>query len=375
MIPRLPSRPLLYPLLWMLALDFITVPPTLSQDVTIPLAARTELLVEDLGGIARAIIDQSGDLYVLTHAGILRGISVDGELGPSLPVGSTGLRLGLVGDTIWVADVRSGQVTLYDSRLAGGTTRNVRYRSRDPRLQSVGPSYLLRNGNVLVTPTPTLEVIRRTPNVSSPVLFWHTHDTQVDTVFTMNMAHGLLLVDARSVAVYSPFLDDPLIEVHPTGDGFVRVYRSSTHSGAPGAVRVHYFDWAGAPRGEYTVQLPPVKISVEAVEDAVDEAFGRFYTGRTDSVAFRANVEQGLYIPEYVPVVKELVVSTDWSVLLHTGSVSSNARWLWIRPDGRRRGIVELPDRVKVLGVAGDLMWVSDETPPARLRLYEAQGR
>jgi len=270
--------------------------------------------------------------------------------------------IGLLVDSIWVADMGAFRQTLFDAD--GDVLAERRIASRSAPDRPHAQLALLLEGGRAIAP-PALPD-RPAADATLPLLLLDYTGTPLDTVAWLRVGTTSLRLDAPggdtiSISGGEAFRSDPLWAVHPAGRGVVSLVQGLPLVGDSAGFVVEWTGAGGESRYRRTIRYMPARVAPEHVDAVVahimrgDRWVDRF--GSRD--ALEAAIREKLGVPEFLPAVTDLVAGRDGTVWLkRTGRWStSDARWTVIDADGATIADVTVPRDAEVLAAQRDALW------------------
>lgn len=367
----------------------------------------------DFGRPSDMAVGPDGHLYATFRTeGVARRLdptdwSVETVTFEKIPDDGFPYALGWVGDTLWLSDVPTSEVRLYDPgwRLIDsrpfhpprrvGSASGAGLVGMLPGLRGVlrtgAPALAMTVGRPHFVPPPE-DVPLGIPDPLWKLPIWVTNDAGIltDTLAMVSIRNRGLTVygppqDLPGGRVHAPgrqgeqpFTDHSLVEVGPTGSHVVIVEREVRAEDDRPAVFVYRL----APAGDTieTQRLPYVPVPMQ--DDWVREAARGLAEGLSEdpSEAFEV-AEAGLYIPPWLPPVSEVRVGPEGWVWLGREAVpDSNAvRWDVVDLEGNFRGAVEVERDIEIRAVHRRTAWGTRASDSGGVELWlarvEADGR
>lgn len=315
-----------------------------------------------LSAVRSIAVSETGEIYVLQHMeGVVKQFDARGKAlrtfgrrgnGPGEFVNAS--RIGLAGRQLWVVDQGNNRITVFDTTAKVFSTLAV-----PPKIgrTQIYARAAFRDLTVfaLAAPAPTATFmeenshrawVRVRANASrldtlavQPV---RTRDAQIEDPNRPGM---------RGMTRRQFFSSDPATEISPSGDFLVQVLRPAPRS--PDAA--FELRWI-SPDGEVlrnrrfrTTSVKTPKAIVDSLTNAVVEVAmnTKFLSNRDDAVKA---VARALYLPEYQPPIRSIVIGKDGSLWLERElDRAQSQKWTVVRKDGRIYGDVALPRRARVL--------------------------
>jgi hypothetical protein len=373
----LPSLALLAPLCQALGQPpwRLTVDQTIGRDNDSSYQWTTirNVLVSSTGMLA--VVDPSQlQVSVYDHSGQFRARFGRRGSGPGefLSISGAGMR----GDTIWVADKSQFRLTLFD--LAGRVVRTMPIQF-DPRVmglfRSTGPAALLADGTVLVTPTPTSEILQKPPSFGVPLLRLTEKGHLRDTLAKMRFGKTAIAMGPGSVFAWQPFTDGTLWSVDPTGTTVSLVDRTAaTAPTATYGVTLYGLSGSVFTRRYSYVATPVTRAKIDSVVEAGVQELART-TRRGRTATDRELVAAGLYAPAFYPPIRSVVATYDGRTIIGLRATHpDSAKWLVLDTRGEPSGLITTGSATTLLQIRGGFAWavtrsVLDEPRVVRYRI------
>lgn len=348
----------------------------------------------DLGfsTIAGVAVDDEGRVFVLDaqerevraydSAGILlHRFGSEGE-GPG--EFRTSNAIGVLGDTVWVADALAGRITLFDptgSVLATRTPGTPQIESSTGSLLLYRPQRLMPGGRIQAT---SMGVGGERDGLNAvPELVIDAEGTVLDTLWveTYSQSDSDTRITVGSVELPIPSLQDDSDMYVAGGEfGHYVIERPVAASAERGTFRVLRIGPEGDTTFHRSFPYEPVPYSdprerIEELAGDLTAMLGSMVDVDRDRVAqtLRSSVE----VPEYHVPVSAAHRAEDGSLWLRRERTAAPAHeWLLLDPDGTLRGRTELPAGAMVRSADGDVLWaaVSDELGVPWLVRYRLEG-
>ena len=176
-------------------------------------------------------------------------------------------------------------------------------------------------------------------------------------VFQVNTRNrrGAVQRGQRTSFIGQPFGDEDLWRIHPGGAVVAR------RNGAPGVVDLFELDADGDTLWRQSLSLPPLQLTAERVEQAIQSWVASRARSRAESPATLGEAyRRVLYQPEYLPAIEEMFLSASGEVWLGTHERSDDLRVFYAvsreHPAGQPRRIL-LPDGVRFHDATDTHVW------------------
>jgi hypothetical protein len=256
------------------------------------------------------------------------------------------LKLGLLGDTLWVVDPGNGRISLFnrDGDLIGTVAA--------PRIAtergSLFPMYLRPDRNWVsggVSGTPVAGAIS---TYTSPELLFDVDGALVDTLRNVEIVAvpAGVAIDSISMPREALLPDHPII-LHDPGTRTMIVRRASPTSNAPSSFSIASISISGDTVFDISLEYAPIPVD-DAYVDRVVEQLAAGPRARLGA----ARIERALRsaLPAYHPPVTQVRLGEDGTIWLRRERDRANeARYLIIESDGVVRGSVRLPGTVQIM--------------------------
>jgi hypothetical protein len=278
------------------------------------------------------------------------------------------LRFGMLADTLWVADLGSGRITLLD--LEGRVLETLR---ADPVPVDVGidgirglahPARLRPDGLVETDWRMTAGNDVEADSIFWPELLLDRAGAVVDTL-RMNR-HPWPPTPMARIGTFSFGLSPPLPDgpLHAAlgEDRFTLERPAATAPGEAAFTLVRE-----GPAGDTLLQRAftyrPRPVPPEWREERIAEltALNARAPDGPPADAIERAVREGLPFPDHIPPVVELHVGEEGHAWLRREDVGdTHHRWVVVRPDGTPLGVVRIPRGARIAASRGDLAWIVD---------------
>lgn len=325
----------------------------LHADRTFDLAA-----VEAIQSVS-TVFDGLGSVYITDPraAAIFRFDTLGHHLGQ---VGRTGSGpgeyrspavLGQRGDSLWAWDWMQNRVLLF--RRDGTPVRTVVLAAA-----TSGTGVLLRDGSIAVI--PRWSTSRAAPDAppTLPVLRFAADGRLRDTLFALEVDREQMWMDegGGTFRVASqPLTDSPLLIAMVSGDGFVRVDRSTT---GPPIVTIQRFGSDGTLQWTRRLPFTPSPVAPTLVDSIVSQ-YGRSPAPNVPGVP-EPVVRAALIVPPRMVQVLGVATAPDGSVWLRRAvPVGAPVRYTVLSAGGVPRFEVDLPPGGRLVGLGAGVVYVS----------------
>jgi hypothetical protein len=333
-----------------------------------PLALEEELRIRnpsEAGSrtqIVGASVDRDGSVYLMDAT--LQQLLVFDSTGRYLhSIGRAGNQpgefsmlgsLGILGDTVWLADPRLGRITMFSR--AGGLLGMV---ENDEDLNLPGISRysllgLLPGGAKLIGITPDqIDVDMRTAR--SVPFIRVAADGSADTLFHLPIAGNFAVGRGPNPRrVTQPFDERPALGVRWDGGAWVEVERAAGNDG-PAAATVTRFTLEGGRGWSREVPLTATRIPGAVRDSIVDDA--------TLIPEQARELRAWLQIPRRLPLVEAAMLSDDETIWLSEASLTDSTRWIRLDSLGNARGALRLPRDWQILHAGYSRLWILQSAP------------
>lgn len=277
--------------------------------------------------------------------------------------------LGWIGDSLWVADSRTGRFSVFSAGGdfiysfrplvdLGGTPGNRPPRPRgvlaDGTLWGESPQFAGEEQNG--QPRPIMRMDREGAVIDT--IGWR-QPTRGGMVFTTPDRSALM-------AVGQPFSDDPVAAIADVDRSVLLLDRTARAGTSAPTFTLTKVGWDGDTIFARTYPYEPVPISSAEVDSIVGFWAERIRQNpNLGPIAGKAeqHVRDALHLPAHRPPVTEWVVRDDGSILLRQVPQADSVRWLVLGPDGDAVVTFALPTRLRVLHADSEHVWgtISDE--------------
>jgi hypothetical protein len=273
---------------------------------------------------------------------------------------------GMLGDTIWVADVGLRRATLFDG--AGKVLQTVRFAAGGG---GVGKSNvvegLFADGSAWGYPDYNPAMLG---DSQPPAYLRLTRDARrEDALAIVSTARTWFVV--RDGATFTPvpqnFSDAPMVVGAPMLSRLYVIDRTVASSPRTGTIKVRALRSSGAEAWARSYEYRPRELERRAA-DSVLAARQRSLqrNGGTPD-----EVKRLLFLPEYRPPVSGAFVATDGTLWLRREAGGKQTEYWIIAPDGTLTGRATVPSRTTLMAATGDWVWgteLDDDDVPAIVR-------
>jgi hypothetical protein len=323
-----------------------------------------------IGGVATG---KDGLLYVLERVEReIRAYDEGGALVRRFGRGGSGpgefelpLQLGVVGDTVWVNDMRLQRLNLFNT---DGTYISS-YSPAPVQLElAPGIHVMLRAGSLAsdgtLIGTWGVAVPREPPTdtVQIPIVRMDTTGAILDTIRLEQWAfpqRRTVTVAGRPNMVPAAPSTFPLHADAPDGGAFV-VERPLAADSETGAFRVHRLDAAGDTVSQRSYRYRPLPWNDAAIDSVVARHVSTLRM-EVDAGVAAAEIRRAIAMPAFQPGITAARAGSDGSLwMLMQDAASDAARWILIDADGVARGAITLPRRATLRPVNADVIWVEE---------------
>lgn len=270
--------------------------------------------------------------------------------------------IGLIGDSVWVADLRLN-VVRYLSRDGAvvGQSSPVRYR-RNGTYRSRVPRALLRNSWSVVAETPDGVDVEGQLDTRYAVVLVTESGRFVDTLLTRMGRGGLMIIDEQTFLAYQPFYAEPVWQHAPDGSGVVVVRRPVARSASIGQFHVRRIDENGAVRFDRSITYRPKPITPQVRDSVIDVAIGMIVEMAPWRLDVRPHVERELRVPASFPPVANVMLALDGTIWLRLNTAALNdGTHLVLDQKGEPIGLVELGPTVRPIDASDSHVWVTEQ--------------
>ncbi len=268
------------------------------------------------------------------------------------------VRLGLVGDTLWVGDGVSQRISRFGPDGAHLSTRTAPWDFGIPMGAPQSEGGYLEGGRVWAEPTARPLGIEG--RIDLPVLVGPPGLATADTLFHVRVPRRNL-----QGLFWAAFEVPPYHAVAPDGSG---ILLAEWDPASPATVELRFFDPGGQVTREATLPVPVRPMTSERRNEAIEEGTAQIEALgerlRESGLAEaeipqpdRSITEAQLYLPENVPPIRRVQVGLDGSWWLQLADDMEAGPWLALDPEGIPRFTLHLPDEA-TLGLARlDRVW------------------
>lgn len=272
--------------------------------------------------------------------------------------------VGVVGDTIWVADSRASSLKFFrgDGTWLGSVT--IAHVAGPGIFASAG--YPLDNGSILAKPGVSMESLvgqeRQIP--------WIRFDREAQLVDTLLLDNRLfsvarLQVDGGTTLLKQPFDESDRVAVFPDGSGVVRVVQASDGADRPIRVQVLDADGHSVFARDYAVTRRRL------TDDIVDRSINRYMEAVERTMAsslafnarkFRVAYSDAIRRPDFIPPVEEVHVGSDGTIWIGREAAGRDSQ-RWIAIDGRSgdlAGQIRLPRDSRLIASSTEFVWAEE---------------
>lgn len=273
-------------------------------------------------------------------------------------------RLGLLRDTLWVADSQLRRVTFFaqGARLAG-TLPLASPRTSPPYAPNVAHA-LMSDGSALATPSLAGMSLERG---RVPLLRLDRQGRVLDTLAWRSTAHTALMLEARNTSIVSsfqPFRAALLTDVDPSGSTLVLVERPVAVGPGRAQFRVTRLAAGGDTVFSRRYHYTPRPVTRDLADSLVSMAARDVRQAYPSQQAAEAAVRAALYLPRFQPPVTAVVAGSDGTVWLRREEFGSAAvEWLVLDARGEIAGTFRAPKELRLFVAQRGTAWgvVPDE--------------
>ena len=315
------------------------------------------VLVAHSGGFAATLFSPPGDI-VRTFA---RNGAGPGEI-------ERFSRMGLVGDSIWMADRNQPRLTFFalDGSLIGSTlpTENADWAKLRPDAKGafigrVTPRVLMSDGTALGSPGVIASAVAQGQVTSIPLVHMRWNGAVTGIVAGLPVRSSTLEVKSGDRVIYSsqPFPEAAFLEVSPNGRHIALV--DAQESPGP-VIRVIRFNTKGDTVGRLTIPYAPIVIQKRSVDSAIAEITKRF------KLSDESPVRSAVHVPRTYSPVQRVLVANDGSLWIEGQPAGGRRVWTVVSRQGKVVEKLTVPFATAVMWVDGTIWATSrdaDDVP------------
>jgi hypothetical protein len=271
---------------------------------------------------------------------------------------------GFLGDTLYATDVRLNRISLFGP--AGGILKTFVLRSpmiddhSPPWYLPAAPSWFQSDGTALVLPLPPPLVLSAGIVGEAPLLRLDRAGVLLDTMVWADVSVRSIEITSGGQKYYAspPFAAPRLVVVMADGAGLVAIDRKPVERGRA-TFRVTRIGVSADTLFSREYEYAPVGVSDAAVDAAVEQITATL--SRRGPPPRPAEIERALRsgdrIPAHLPPVTAAASGADGSIWVRREeTLGQTARWDVLDRNGELQATLELPRRVTVETVSGDVM-------------------
>ncbi len=277
--------------------------------------------------------------------------------------------IGVLADTLWVADVRLRRFTRFDGTGKTLETQQILLPPLPRPYVSSMAWALLRDGQAIGQ--TAVAGPSDSPNAPDARLIRFTVGTsQLDSSVRLSVrnANRTHQSSGGGVHITQPLSDATLWAAALDGSGYVVVDRPAAGSADAGTIRVDWYDASGQRARQYQVAYGPTR-TPSGTRERFQAAFSSRVPIKIDPALW--------FVPEFLPPVTAIVLASDRSLWLRREAEGRKVvEWLRIELATGTVGRVELPASSSVLESRGQWVWVAeeDDDEPVVTRYTVARG-
>lgn len=340
------------------------------EDLRIGSVDDPDIGFSQIGGVAAG---EDGLLYVLERVEKeVRVYDDDGTLVRRFGRGGSGpgefefpAALGVVGDTVWVTDIRLQRLNLFS---ADGSFINS-YSPAPVALElapginiSLRPGMLASDGTLVSMWSVAVPSDPPTDTVQIPTVRMDTAGAVLDTIRLEQWAfqqRRTVTIAGRARMVPAAPSTFPLHADAPGGGTFV-VERPLAADSETGAFSVHRIDAAGDTVYQRSYRYRPLPWNDAAIDSVVARHVSAMRMD-ADAGAAAAETRKAIAMPAFQPGVSTARAGSDGSLWIQMQDAASDrARWILLDGEGVARGALVLSRRATLRPVTADMIWVQE---------------
>ncbi len=270
--------------------------------------------------------------------------------------------IGLVGDSVWAADLALRRLSVFLRDGALVRDEPLPMLSSGSGRVPVVPRALLPDGRMIAVLEPALRPSERAPETRAFLLSVAASGARVDTLLSTSRQHSLLIVRGSvipsEVRMPQPFDDSALWGFSHRPQSVVVVDRH-WHGALPGEVRILRVTLDGDTIARAVVRYAPHRLgrgTADSVANVLASGPERFFRSRRDALA---RIRPLVYLPALRPPVVGMHVGVDGVVWLRsTQEVNARTRWDLLNADLAHIRFAWLGSDEMVVHASGDRVWV-----------------
>jgi hypothetical protein len=259
---------------------------------------------------------------------------------------------GLIGDSLWVADLSLRRITIFD--LDGNVVRTIAAVGGGEWLKTVPPSkdflstrllpFQLLPDNVALGVGMVPAVLFQEGKVSAmPILRMDWEGVANGVVANRGAGHGMFSMprDGRQVVIgQHPFTADPKVMVSPDGKHIAIV---DVKDGASPTIRITYVSTRGDTLRRSEVPFTPLPID----KATLDSVIGQLVKA-AKMPGGEATIREALLVPKYNWPIGQTLLEPNGTAWIQIRANTPVADWLIVSPAGKLVEIVKAPRQVDI---------------------------
>lgn len=252
--------------------------------------------------------------------------------------------IGSVGDSVWGIDFYTGQISLFASTSHEVRAWRMHVDDGPPFMQ---PAALLANGMAVISGFRRINgqegehlVLRARWDGAYP-------DT-VLRILTTSTEWRLEMIETTQ-----PLADDPLYAISPDGS-FIALVDVRAPDAVGDSITLTLYRDDGQEVYRRHVPFPRERVTTQLVDSVIDH---KTHDLRLRNIP-RRSVENGLYVPAYMPPVAAVLVDSLGEVWLKAARASAGFDWLVVDPEGVPAGTVDVPANARIMVLDGGVWGV-----------------
>jgi hypothetical protein len=318
----------------------------------------------ELTGFVRMVPAANGDVYAYSGCDIKRYdrnakfVERIGRCGDGPNEYRNVRAMGLLGDTVWIADENHRRVTLVPANRKNPVTLRLSYAPKHEVLNTAAPSAMLRGGLALAHPTVSWSTSDASYErmVMSPLVRVKRDGDVLDTVASLLVRHApdmRLTYRGEWLGAYrQPLNLHSIWAARADGEGLVLIEVPTTIRGTSAILRVRRFNARATQVSAVDMTYAPLAVSSK-MRDSIVEDMAKAATRNRDAALSRAmqdevrpQIRQKLEWPSHVPPVSQVYYGIDGSLWISGPEAGGKGfEWAVYDASGRLVGRMAHPGR------------------------------
>lgn len=280
---------------------------------------------------------------------------------------TSAVRLGLIGDTLWIRNLTPPRISRFLTNGAHVGTEQVRVDVDYQTSMGVqGVTGYLRDGRAWTVPDGFVVPVSG-GEATAPFMIGSRSMAERSTLFSWRAGRGRL-----AGTQFEPIAEPPFFDVAPDGSAILLADWADTE---PGALAVRWLQPDGEELRSWRFATPPAQVP-QSVRDSLVQA-GRNQVAEirerviaqgipeheAPAVPSAGDVLQAAYLPGYYPPVSAVRAGIDGTTWLLRSHGPMAGHWIVLDPDGSPQFAVALPEGARLRTASREAVWAtaSDE--------------